>query len=86
MLEELLKEARTWLLDCGMKQFGQSKNDKFVALAIHTYYDGRWPAFVAADPAMDEYTARLEMDARWGCATAEKFLPVKEDEDALPST
>ena len=62
-LDELLKEARGWLEDCGLGTRGM--DDPRIARTVAWNYDGGWPAFVRADPQADEMAVYDEAERRW---------------------
>lgn len=62
MLDELLKEARGWLADCGSRVPDQ---DIPLVLKVNRDYDGGWPAFVRADPDASEQEVYDEVERRY---------------------
>ena len=63
MLEELMKEARGWLADCGWKAIAR---DQTIVTMIDCHYLGGWPAFVAADNTIDAALIYLLMQNKFG--------------------
>lgn len=53
MLDELLKEARGWLADCGFYR-ADLLSDHTLMVCVNQAYDGGWPEFVRADPDANE--------------------------------
>ena len=61
-LDNLLREGRGWLADCGLRVPPQGLD---VALKVEREYDGGWPEFVRADPDADEAAAYAAVEERW---------------------
>lgn len=71
MLDELLKEARGWLSDCGLKIIAE---DKTVIALVNSNYCGGWHEFVRADVSLDEAVVWLLMVRRFGLEFANKMF------------
>lgn len=71
MLEELLKEARGWLEDCGLEVIGR---DQTVITVVNANYEGGWHEFVRADPSIDEAVVWLLMVRRFGLDFANRMF------------
>jgi hypothetical protein len=71
VLEELLKEARGWLADCGMKVIA---SDMAVISMTNCHYEGGWIEFIAADPSIDVGTAYLLMVEQYGLDFANRLF------------
>lgn len=71
MLEELFREARGWLSDCGMHVIG---TDQTVVNMVNVHFEGGWPAFVKADPSVDEAVVWLLMVRRLGIDFTNKMF------------
>ena len=61
MLDDLIREARDWIADCGWN----AGSDIRTCLIVAHDYDGGWPEFVRADPAADEAAVYAEVERRF---------------------
>lgn len=62
MLDQLLKEARGWLADCGLRV---PEEPTALLLKINREYAGGWPEFVRADPDVIPCGVQAEIDVRY---------------------
>jgi hypothetical protein len=76
MLTEAIKEARGWLEDCDAPDV-VGRSDLNVIRTVHAHCDGGWPAFISADPTMDEAVVWLLMVRKFGIDVANEMFPSK---------
>lgn len=75
MLDNLIREARGWLADCGLRVPDQ---DIPVVLKVDREYEGGWPEFVRADPDANERAVYDEIVRRYPVGMTMELYPTPD--------